>query len=277
MSPLGGGTLGTGTLGGGLGEPGTGTTPVTPTTTRVIDRITGLTIVADAFAERNVFDAGSSVPPEDAAYGRRKMNRILDLWNADHGAAYGALFTQYQLSANLQPHTIGPTGTFVVSARPQQIEGAWFVTGTGESAIRSDIGIGDKDWWGSISMQGFTTEWPTALYYHPNWPNGELWITPIPSTAGVIELMTTQLLANLALTDVFSMPFGYQEALTLTLAESLRGYGSPPPDLAMAAAKARAKVFNANLVTPRLTTRDSGMPGGGGGWYDYRTGTMRCG
>jgi hypothetical protein len=114
------------------------------------------------------------------------------------------------------------------------------------------------------------------MFYEPGWPNGRIWFWPLNSTTQSIELLSRIVLANLALATTFTLPPGYRAATVLTLAEDL----APAFQVAVSpmtvekARQARARIFGNNDVTPRLVTADAGMPGGGGGW-DYRTGTFR--
>src|SRR5512132_3399063 len=41
-----------------------------------------------------------------------KLNMLLDEWNARKPLTYNVTFDAFTLTANLSPHTIGPSGTF---------------------------------------------------------------------------------------------------------------------------------------------------------------------
>ena len=104
------------------------------------------------------------------------------------------------------------------------------------------------------------------MYYSPDWPNGSLYFWPVPSVAYGVQLETRYVLSEITDADyatTFSMPPGYQRALTLTLAEDLAG---PLPvtlsqALVQKAAMARAIVFANNNAPVRIKTRQSGMMG----------------
>jgi len=79
---------------------------------------------------------------------------------------------------------------------------------------------------------------------------------------------------SVALASTFSLPPGYRQAMTLTLAEmATRPYGIPPDrisTLRVDAAAARALIFGNNDQVPRLRTADYGMtPGAGGRRADF--------
>src|SRR5262249_32048956 len=89
---------------------------------------------------------------------------------------------------------------------------------------------------------------------------------PVPNAARGVRLWTRVLLSAVNLTDTFSLPPGYQNAITLSLAEAIAApYEKPvPPDLARRALEARLRVLGNNPDGPRLATRDSGLPSSGG-------------
>ncbi|MCC6417225.1 MAG: hypothetical protein IT429_03135, partial [Gemmataceae bacterium] len=119
----------------------------------------------------------------------------------------------------------------------------------------------------------------TDLYYDPTWPNGAIYLWPVPTQAYGLDLRTRVLLDAVTLSSTFSLPPGYQDAITLTLAESLASAYVRPiaASLAQAALAARARIQANNDVTPTLQTQDSGMPGYGSGMdsnFNYRTGML---
>jgi len=232
-------------------------------------------LIAECFVDLTILAAGEALSDTDAAVGLRKLTRLFDNLNAERAGVYADRFTPYTLTPNLQPHTIGPTAsspTFIVTQRPVSIESASIIIGT----VFYPLNIRDAQWWSELTVPSLATSIPTDLYYNPAWPLGEIFLYGVPTTAYGLELQTRIVLADLALTDAVSMPPGYRDAVTLTLGEMIApGYPTAVPDPA-GAAKARARIFANNDVTPRLATVDSGMPTqGGGGWFDYKTGLFR--
>lgn len=232
--------------------------------------MTALDIISDALNELGVLSAAETPSAEDAAFGLRRLNQLLDSWNAERDAVYADVFASGTLTPSLSPHTIGPTGTIVTAQRPVSIEGANLML---SSTVRSSIDVTrDASWWFARSTPLLATTIPTDLYYDPTWPNGSLYFWPVPTTTGPVELWTRQVLAALTLVTVFTMPPGYQEAVSLSLAEAIApAYGGQvPPQTSASAAKARARIFNNNRVVPKLVTRDEGIPGGRGS-FNYLT------
>jgi hypothetical protein len=235
--------------------------------------LTARNICSDALIEIGALAAGETAAPEDADLALGKLNRLLDNWNADRGAIYAEQSVSYVLTPSLNPHTIGPTGTFVVTQRPEAIDGATLII---DDDVRIPVRLRNADWYRALSIQTIESLIPTDLYFEATWPNGSIYLWPIPSSAYHLELMTRRVLASLALSDTFTLPPGYQDAITLTLAESLVSpFGAASkvsPTLVNDAAKARARVWAANDRPRPLRTRDAGIPGDRRGTFNYLTG-----
>jgi hypothetical protein len=239
---------------------------------------TGRDLVEQACYEINVIAAGDTLDGTNAVFGLSKLARLLDNWNTDDKALFAESFLTYVLTPALNPHTIGASGaTWTVTTRPQKIDGATLVTGSGTTAARYPLTMRDVEWWESLPIQG-TAGQPTDLYYDPSYPRGSVYLWPVPSAADSIELLVKTPISGLALTDTVSFPPGYVDAVILTLAESL---ATPfekqvSPQLALSARQARARIFDANDRRPTGSTTDLGLGAGGAdgtyltGWWSRR-------
>ncbi len=230
-------------------------------------------LLAEALEELGVLAPGESPSDEDSETALRRLNRLLDAWNADHRAIYVNTPATYVLTPSLQPHTIGSSGaTFTVTSRPVSIEAANIVV---DGIRHTPLKLRDESWWMGLSDPTLTGEIPSDLNYRESWPNGALYLWPVPTSAHTLELLTRGLLSAVAMSDTFTMPPGYHEAVVLTLAEKLAVpfERQVSPDLRQDARTARARVFGANDPDVRITLADAGMPGVcSGAGYDYRTG-----
>lgn len=245
-------------------------------------------LLTGALAEIGVSGAADAVSGEDLDLALLVFNELLDLWNADEARIYNIVFQTYTLTANLQPHTIGiaantptftiPTttdgGTGTLGNRPLRILGANLVLTTSSPNVNRPLTIRDEDWWRNQRVQALTSAIPTDLYYDPSWPNGSIYLWPKPTAAYGIQLELLITLAQVVLTDTFSLPPGYQQALRLTLAESLCApFLVPmPQSLPDRAREARQIVFAVNTSVPRLTSDYAGSAQQGN--WDYRTGSV---
>lgn len=238
-------------------------------------------LLLEAFIEIKAGRAMDALEPELLLWALGKVNRMFDKWNADPSARYSVGFASYTPTVSHQPHTIGPNSAdWAVTQRPDKIYGANLILNTSTPAVRIPITVRDDHWWLNQSVQGLGSAIVTDLYYDPGWPNGNVYLWPIPTATYQIELMTDQLFGNLQMTDTLWLPFGYREAATLTLAELLAPGtvdAQVSSDLKTQARDARAVAFGNYMPARRIRTRDGGMPGGGSrrGGYLYRTGRTK--
>lgn len=231
-------------------------------------------LLTEAFRDIAVLPAGAPLADPEASDGLSKLTRLFDNWNAERAGVYATRFATHTLVPALQPHTIGPTAyspTFIVTQRPVAIEWANLVVPSSPTSTRYQITIRTSEWWGQLSSPGLSTSMPTDLYYSPDWPLGRLYLWPVPTAAYGLELNTRIVLADLGLDDEVYLPPGYRDAITRTLGEMLAPSYPPAVADAVEAAKARARIFANNDVTPRLATADYGTQSSAT-WINWRTG-----
>lgn len=241
-----------------------------------------------ALVENRVARAGDTVNPDDMADALLIFNELLDQWNAGGRTLYSKSFSTVTLTPSLQPHTIGLAAnspTFSVSVgRPKRILNANIILSGNIRAPQGGLSILDEQQWNAISAGAaagqavtITSSIPLALWYKTGWPNGSIYLWPVPSAANGLELETETLLASVSLSDTFDLPYGYQAALRLTLAERLASaFGQQVlPSTARAAQEARMAVFGNNDPIP-LAVPDGGVPMGGTrrGGFNYMTGMV---
>lgn len=231
-----------------------------------------------AAVEVRVARGGDPLSPNDQDLILAIFNELLDSLNGDGVALYNTTFQSFTLTAALQPHTIGiaaNTPTFTVTTgRPTRILAANLVLTAGTTRV--PLNLRDDQWWANIRSRLITSANPTDLYYDTSWPNGGIYLWPVPTTAYGLELEFQTQLAQVLATDTLDLPQGYQAALRLTLAELIAAaFGqSVSADTKRNAIDARARAWGStNDPAPNLDTRDGGVPSGGGrSTYDYRTG-----
>lgn len=232
-----------------------------------------------ALTEIRVARAGDVINAEDLDLALLLFNEFLDALNADSRAVYTRAFPTFVLTPLLQPHTIGlvanaPTFSVLIGP-PRSIVAANLIL-SAPSSLRVPLEIRDDAWWMNVRARTVTASVPVDLFYSPDWPNGGLYLWPIPSTAYGLELETSTLLAQVALADTLDLPFGYQQALRLTLAEICApSFGQTVAQSTRDKAReARALVWGDNDAIPNAVTRDAGMPGGRGGGFNFLTGQV---
>lgn len=238
---------------------------------------TWTTIITAALTELGAIAVGQTPNAATVNLALAKAQLLIDLWNADRQAVYADVFSSFTLTPNLQPHTIGPTGTFTMAQRPVTIDGASIGLNNASPIVYYDLEMHDAAWWQDQTIPDIATDNPTDGYYDPTWPNGSLYLWPVPTVAYLFQMRTRQLLSTtFTPATTFDLPPGYQQAITLTLAEDLGPmfFREAAPTTVKKAQAARAIIFANNDEPVRLVTRDAGMPGSTRSQWNYRTGLI---
>lgn len=228
-------------------------------------------LIQSAAYEIGAFSPGEPVAAAEALWALEVLQRIIDQWNAKRAMIFSVGFTLYNLTPNLGPHTIGPTGVLntgpAANYRPVRIASCSFVLNPGSTnPVDLPVQMRDKDWWAANPLKSLTSSIITDLYYEPASPNGNLNFYPICNTNGVVRLEQWSSLAQaLTLQTALGLVQGYWEALVTTLAVGLcPSFGTQAsPELVMRQKLAIKTVFENNDASPRIETA-SGMPGTAG-------------
>src|SRR6185503_3081863 len=98
---------------------------------------------------------------------------------------------------------------------------------------------------------------PTDFYYSPDWPNGSVYLWPVPSAVNDVRLQMPIVLGEYTAYDQkFSLPPGYWDAVVYSLAVSICPMFNVPvsPDLrGLLSIAIRGIQFN-NISSPRLAS-----------------------
>lgn len=230
----------------------------------------------------HVMRSGSHLNQSELNDGLMLSNQLLDQWSARKPYSFSDNNVQYQLTSGHQPHLIGPalnppdfaTPPTSGGVRPVRFElsGASLVL---PSNVDIPLNMRDGDWWNNQRVKSITSSVPTDLYYSPDWPNGELWLWPVPSVGYGLRLRLRAMMGPfVAITDTFSAPPAYLKAFTLSLAEEMcEWWGiAIPAGLPARAARARVVAQINNIRSPRVGTTDIGTEDSCGADFNYTTG-----
>lgn len=208
-----------------------------------------------------------------------QANILIDSWNAEGKYVWANTFFIGQLTPNIQPHLIGPSGTpnFNQAAgilqRPVKILDANILLNPlagppwiGQTTVRLTVRVHqDKGkWWASKKAPGIASVTPTDLYYEPDFPNGSMFVWVVPKVAYPLELLLQTLLVQYQLTDTVSLPPGGLMSFVYSLAEMIAPDFDMPWTQGLEQLKRAAlrRFTNLNIASPEMGTKDAGIPGG---------------
>ena len=220
--------------------------------------MTPLDVITNALVEIGVLAAGESPSGADTDFCLNKLNRLFDRFNVQNLAIYGTLLSDFVLTPSHNPHTIGPASATpdftVATARPPRINKANLILTDVSPNIHRPLTIVTEDWWMNNPTPTLETQIPYYLFPNYGWPLGQLYLWPVPTTAYSIRLDIDVLFASMALSDTFTFPPGYEDAVTLSLAEALLvPYNADSAaGVAAQAARARGVIKSANSEAPEM-------------------------
>lgn len=239
---------------------------------------TGQTLIDEALRDLGIIASGAAGDATESAECLIKLNRMLNSWEIDGFMIFTIQRTTHTLTPALNPHTIGPSGTFNVD-RPVRIYGAG-VTLSGED-VETPLDIFEtwRDYQAIPDKTISTT--PRALYYDGDYTSARanIFLYPVPDAADTLVLYSPlRLGSSLALGTTISFAPGYEQCILYNLEVLLApSYGVSDAKLARIeklARIAKAEVSRQNSRTPNMQTADFGVSPGGAAWRDYRVGPI---
>lgn len=214
-------------------------------------------IITQALKKSGVLGVGQTALAEDINDGFTDLNDMLAQWQRKRWLVYH-LITMSFTSTGAQSYTIGPSGNFNVTQRPDKIDSAFFrqINTTSPNQVDYPLKIIDaREDYNRISLKGLVT-FPEYLFYDTAYPMGLIYPWPVIQS-GLYELFITikeQLTAFTSLAQSIILPPEYMAALKWNLAARLRpSYQMPADPQIIGLAKDSLNVIrNANAQIPTL-------------------------
>jgi hypothetical protein len=206
-----------------------------------------------------VLAGGETASATDAQRVFRALRGMLESWGTERNFIY--VTTQQAITATgATSYTIGEgtPAADIVSVRPNAItDDCFWRTGSSDYPLYQ-INRQEYNEITNKSEGGL----PGRIFYDATYPNGTLYVWPIPSS-GTIYLNSVKPLAALSLiSDSLSYPPGYQRAIEYSLAEEIEGlFDLPvPPSVHTIAAKARRNIKRLNAEDRLMHLPSEMMP-----------------
>jgi len=167
-----------------------------------------------------VLETGEAPTSQEANDGLETLNSMLDEWNIDR--AYVLSIDQVALTwpGSTESRTIGATGDFA-QTRPVQIHESTFYTDANGDDFNFRI-LDTRMGYTKLVDKDTASDLPEFLYYEPSFPNGTLYVWPVPSSSITVQLnYWTQLSSFASLDTTVSLAPGYTNLVVYGLCEYL--------------------------------------------------------
>lgn len=212
----------------------------------------------------NALESGETPPTQEQTDGLAIANQMLDAWNADRTLIFSIKRTTHTLTPSLNPHTIGTSGTFVTD-RPVKIEKAGLIVAGDDAEYPIEVVflIGE---YARVRDKVTESGIPTLLYYDAAYPNGKIYLTPVPNAANTLVLYRwTPLTAIATVATAVAFPPGYEEAFDYNLAVVLAdsNFGQLTPGVEKRAERLLDKIRSVNLQVPIMENSAASLGSGG--------------
>lgn len=223
---------------------------------------------------------GETLGGPEADYGLNKLNQMTDMWAADRLTIYRAQRTgPFTLVAGTGSYAVGDDATWDI-ARPLWIDGAGVVIDPSIAIpveIELDVLLNKE--WQQVSNKTLQSTLPQRIWYDRTFPNGTVYVHPIPSTATptIYLYLPIAVTEFTALSTTISLPPGYRMALISNLAELMcLGLKPCPPDVLKLATLSLGTIKGVNLTEQIDALEcDPALRPNNGAYFDYRTGGFR--
>jgi len=164
---------------------------------------------------------GERIRAEDAEVGLHAANAILSSWNNQRLIFYSVNNIVGNILAGKNPHTVGIGGDINI-ARPMRIEKAFVRIASLTNPIDYILEQNDNARYQDYSVKNTQVSYPSNFYYEPTFPLASLYLYPVASQNLEIHMSVwMQLAAFTSLSQVISLPIGYENTLTYQLAVDL--------------------------------------------------------
>lgn len=229
--------------------------------------VNALSLINAAGQEIGALAAGEQFSNDDQAWVLQKLQRVIDTFNAKRTMVYANTFQSFTLTPSIPFQTIGPTGNLVVNQRPVEIPSIGLqLSNTTPNVVEIPLTRRDKDWWANQRVKTVTSTIPTDYYDEADWPNGKIYLWPVPTSVNGLLIQMRSVISEIATVgQTFTMPPAYWDLVIYTLAIAICPSFERQAGVELVALQKDAlrAVQGNNIKSPVSYTGDVGMPGVG--------------
>ena len=213
-----------------------------------------ISVHPDRGATRHRRRRGREAPDaSDSVVALNRLNGLIDQWALERLTIYVITRTTHTIVASTATYSIGASGDIAIARPPsaEAIEHINLVETADDPDTETSLKVLTEDEYAGWMHKAETDVAPTHWYYSPTWPNGTLYLLPIPttSTLQITLYVPTALSEAAASTTTFTLPPGYERFMRTNLALELSSAfeKAPEPWLIQAARQSKQAIQVRNL------------------------------
>ena len=225
---------------------------------------TALQLITGSMRLIEAVESGEAPTTDEQTDALAVLNQLLDSWSIQGLAVYRREFSPYVTVAAQASYVIG-AGEEWDGARPTAIAEAYVTIDGYDYGLRV---LTDSEY-ASEPNKTLESSVPESIYYDPAYPDGRVYVVPVPDTALTITLVHDEAFTALAsVSTSLSFPPGYERALRYALAVELAPeFGKTPSPIVMRNADEAMGLIKARNIQPAFASFDTTLTGGGGCSY----------
>jgi hypothetical protein len=228
---------------------------------------TALDLINEALSVLQVKSDDVVLTSKESNDGLDALNELLEHLSLQTLMIYHVEKNTGTINSGVQVYTIGATGDITIP-RPTEID-KLVITYNGLDYTMTELQYDD---WAAIRLKTLNTVYPEFFYYDKTWPNGTLYVYPVPSQVMTLTIYgKSQLQTFPTLTTPINLPPGYKRMLKYGLAIDLAPtyQTSAGQDVINLYNGAKMALKNTNFIP---TTRVTDLAGMQTGRYNIYTG-----
>ena len=175
------------------------------------EQINGALRLLGVLAEGETPSAGTS---QDAL---SALNQMIDSWGTEKLATFTTQVQIFNWLPGFASRSLGPSGDFV-GDRPVLMDDATYFVDT-STGISYGIKLINQQQYDGIAVKNVTSTFPQVMWVHPNFPNVDMYVYPVPTK--VLEwhfVSAAQLTQPATIATPLYFPPGYLRAFRYNLA-----------------------------------------------------------
>lgn len=222
---------------------------------------TAYDVVNQALKKAGIVGLGQTADGSDMSDALADLNDMIGQWTSQRWMVYNELDISFVSTGQTTPYTVGPSGNYNVSPRPDRIEAAYLRQLINPPGLNVDTPlkvIPSREEYSTLSLKTLVS-FPLYVFLDSAYPTANLYIYPIPNASIYeVHIILKNVFPNYTLNpnSTISLPPQYIAALKFNLAKRLRqAYGKglrPDPELNALARSSLDIVKQGNLQVPEL-------------------------
>lgn len=223
--------------------------------------MTGLEFIKGAMRLVKALEAGEEPEASEAQDALQIANDMLGLFSIQRLAVFHFQTEALAWPAGTASRTIG-TGGQLNTPRPVRIEAANWVDAAGLSSPIKPITAAEYQ---ELANKADPSTSPDVIFLDATFPLASLYLYPVPTGAGTLNLTTWRKFTAMALATDYALPEGYNELIRYNLAVRLAPeFGKrASDDVRDLAEKAMDWIKTLNIQVPNIESDIDGYHGGG--------------